>query len=94
MIIIGVTGRSGSGKSTVSTIIKNNTGALVIDADMIVKELMAPGEKYYDDVVKMFGDEIVNKNPGKKFGRINNPKLADIIFEDSEKREKLNKLLF
>ena len=40
MIIIGVTGTSGAGKSTVSTIIKNNTGALVIDADRIAKELM------------------------------------------------------
>ena len=62
MIVIGVTGNTGSGKSTVSTIIKNNTGALVIDADKVVKELMVSGNEYYEETVKLFGEVIVNKN--------------------------------
>lgn len=90
MIVIGVTGNTGSGKSTVSTIIKNNTGALVIDADKVVKELMVSGNEYYEETVKLFGEVIVNKEKQK----IDNKKLAKIIFEDEEKREKLNKLTF
>ena len=94
MIIIGVTGKSGSGKSTVSTIIKNNSGALVIDADNIVKQLSAIGEKYYNEVVKLFGEEILVKSPEKNKGKIDNGKLAKIIFNDDKQREKLNKLTF
>ncbi len=94
MIIIGVTGKSGSGKSTVSTIIKNNSGAIVIDADLLVKEMSVPGEKYYDEIVKMFGEGILIKTPEKHKGRIDKNKLAKTIFEDSDKREKLNKLTF
>ena len=93
MIIIGITGNTGSGKSTVSTIIKNNTGALVIDADHLVKELMVPGNDYYDEVVKLLGEEIVSKKASKK-GKIETEKVSKIIFEDNEKREKLNKLTF
>ncbi|MBR1540784.1 MAG: dephospho-CoA kinase [Clostridia bacterium] len=93
MIIVGVTGNTGAGKSTVSTIIKNNTGALVIDADVLVKELMAPGEAYFNDVVALFGQEILAT--GKKHkGQIDRSKLAKAMFEDDEKREKLNKLTF
>lgn len=91
MIIIGVTGNTGAGKSTVSTIIKNNTGASIIDADRISKELMVPGEKYYDQVIELFGNDIINN---KKNGKINTSKLAKIIYNDDEKREKLNKITF
>ena len=94
MIIIGVTGTSGSGKSTISTIIKNNLGALVIDADKITKEMMVKGEKYYEETVSLFGDDIVVKNSEKNKGKIDRTKLATILFQDSEKREKLNKITF
>ena len=69
MVIIGVTGNTGSGKSTVSTIIKNNTGALIIDADKIVRELMIPGENYYKETVELFGEEILIKKPEKNNGQ-------------------------
>ena len=94
MIIIGVTGNSGSGKSTVSTIIKNNTGALVIDADKIAKEMMVKGEPYYNDTVNLFGEDILIQKPEKKKGKIDKAKFATILFSDKEKREKLNKLTF
>lgn len=93
VIIVGLTGTTGSGKSTVSTIIKNNTGALVIDADQIAKELMKPGEKYYDEIVKLFGKEILQKNKKHK-DQIDSKALAKIVFEDNDKREMLNKLTF
>ena len=93
MIIIGVTGNTGSGKSTVSTIIKNNTGAFIIDADNIVKELMVPGNDYYNDTINLLGKDILSKKVSKK-GKIDSNKLAKVIFDDIEKREKLNKLTF
>lgn len=94
MVIIGVTGNSGSGKSTISTIIKNNTGALIIDADNIVKEIRVQGEKYYDEVVKLLGDGILIKNSEKNKGKIDKAKLSKLIFNDDKKREELNKLTF
>ena len=94
MIIIGVTGTSGAGKSTVSTIIKNNTGALVIDADRIAKELMKPGKDYYKEIVELFGEEILIKKPEKNNGKIDRKKLAVFLFENDENREILNKLTF
>ena len=93
MVIIGVTGNSGSGKSTVSTIIKNNSGAFVIDADSMAKEMMAVGEKYYEDIVKLFGEDILIQS-GKNKGKIDRSKLSTIIFHDLEKRAALNKLTF
>ena len=95
MIIVGVTGKSGSGKSTVSTIIKNNTGAVVIDADRVAKEMMTKGKPYYNDIVKLFGEEIVVNKPGKNNGKIDKAKLARKLFkEETENREKMNKLTF
>lgn len=93
MIIIGVTGNTGAGKSTVSTIIKNNTGAFIIDADHLVKEMMIPGEDYFKDTVDLFGEEILAT--GKKHkGKIDNAKLSKKLFENAEKREQLNKITF
>lgn len=94
MIIIGVTGNTGAGKSTVSTIIKNNTGALVIDADHLVKDMMVPGEDYFNGVVSLFGEEILMTKPAKHKGKIDTKKLSNEIFNNDEKREKLNKLTF
>lgn len=94
MIIVGVTGQIGAGKSTVSTIIKNNTGALVIDADMLVKEEMQPGKKYYEEALKIFGDDILyNKKEANKW-KINRSKFGKILFMDDEKREQFNKATF
>ena len=94
MIIVGVTGNTGAGKSTVSTIIKNNTGAVIIDADKIVKEMMVPGEDYFRETVELFGEHILVKSPAKHKGKIDNLKLATALFKDAEKREKLNKITF
>ena len=94
MIIIGVTGNTGAGKSTISTIIKNNSGALVIDADQLARQMLVPGEKYFDDVLKAFGKEILFNRKQKHKGKINNSKLAMILFENDEKRETMNKLTF
>ncbi len=95
MIIIGVTGNSGAGKSTISTIIKNNLNAYVVNADAISRELMKPGKEYYNEILKLFGKEnVLNSKKSKNKNQIHRSKLAKIIFEDSEKRKLLNKLTF
>lgn len=95
MIIVGVTGNTGAGKTTVSTIIKNNMNAVVIDADKISKDLMQPGEEYYEKILELFGrNEVLHSKTSKNRQKINRTKLAKIIFEDEEKREMLNTLTF
>lgn len=93
MIIIGVTGNSGSGKSTVSTIIKNNTGAFVINADEVANNLRDEQTEYYNKIVELFGEEILSKKQ-KSAGKIDKAALANAIFNDDKKREALNKLTF
>ena len=95
MIIIGVTGNSGAGKSTISTIIKNNLNAYVVNADVISKDLMEPGKPYYNEILELFGKEnVLHSKNSKNRNQINRSKLAKIIFDDKEKRESLNKITF
>lgn len=89
MKIIGITGSSGSGKDTICEIIEKKYDAEIIDADQIAKELSKKGTMYLDSIVNCFGTGIIDKK-----GELNRKKLADIIFEDENKREELNKLTF
>lgn len=89
MKIIGVTGISGAGKSTVSKRICELINARYINADIIAKALSKKGEKYYEEIVKEFGNEILNDDL-----EINRKKLADIIFYDKIKKEKINSLTY
>ena len=79
-MIIGITGNSGSGKTSISKLLKEKLGADNINADEVVKEMSMPEAIYYKEVIKAFGKDILLGN-----GEINKPKLADIIFESSEK---------
>ena len=84
--IIGVTGGTGTGKSTVAEILKE-FGGYVIDADAISKENMKKGSDAYNETVGYFGDSILSGN-----GEIDRKRLADIIFNDDSKRLMLNKI--
>lgn len=88
MKIIGITGTSGAGKTTVCEIIEKNYKAKKIDADKIAKELSKPGSKYYNEIIKKFGTDILNVNDLQ----IDRKKLANIIFYDDFKRDVLNKI--
>lgn len=89
MKIIGVTGTSGSGKSTVCKILEEKYKAEIIDADKVAKKLSRKGTLYMKSIVSNFGEEILDET-----GRIDRKRLADIIYENSDKREQLNKLTF
>lgn len=89
MHVIGISGNSGAGKSTVSTIMKNNLNALIIDADSLVKKNQKPGNEYYSQMVELFGEEIL-----KSDGTINRGAVSNKIYTDDSAREKLNILTF
>ncbi len=79
MILVGLTGGIGSGKSTVSALLAER-GAAVVDADAIVHELQAPGQPVYDAIVEEFGAEIVGDD-----GALDRAALADVVFGDPER---------
>lgn len=81
---VGLTGGIGSGKSTVSEMFAKR-GAVVIDADEVVREIQCPGGEAYDEIVEAFGREILAED-----GSLDRPKLAAIVFADPAKRQKLN----
>lgn len=87
MQIIGITGITGAGKSTVSKMVCEILNAKHIDADKIAKESAKNGEIYYEKIVKEFGTEILNENM-----EINRKKLAKIVFFNKQEKEKLDKL--
>lgn len=87
MKVIGLTGGIGSGKSLVAKILKEKYQAYILNTDKIAKTQMEPGGASYQAVVDYFGPGILSED-----GTINRNKLAAIIFEDKEKRLKINEL--
>ena len=61
MKIVGVTGSSGSGKTSLSNILKRDYNAYIIDADSIAKRLSKKGSMYLDAIVSYFGTEIIDE---------------------------------
>lgn len=85
--VIGVTGSIGTGKSTFARFLTENEGAY-IDADQVAKTLMRPGHRAYEDVVEEFGQAILDED-----GSLQADKLAEVVFENSEKLETLESIL-
>ncbi len=88
-MIIGITGSSGAGKSTICEILERQYNAKVINADKIAKQLSKPGTNYILDIANKFGKDILNEN-----GELKRKKLAEIIYTDSKKRQELNSCTF
>jgi len=59
MLILGLTGGIGSGKTAVLTILKDEYGAYIIEADRLAHELMEPGRTVYQGIVDAFGTEVL-----------------------------------
>ncbi|XP_023941555.1 dephospho-CoA kinase domain-containing protein [Bicyclus anynana] len=84
MFIVGLTGGLATGKSTVLSIFREN-GVAVIDADEVARQVLEPGTKAWQELRNYFGDEVLHPN-----GKVNRLKLGELIFNDIEKRKKLN----
>jgi dephospho-CoA kinase len=87
MLRVGLTGGIASGKSTVAALLRDYEYP-VLDADSLARELLEPGQDAYNEVVREFGDAILNRN-----GAVDRPKLGAIVFSDARKRERLNQIL-
>ena len=89
MKVIGITGNSGAGKTTVCEIMKNSYEVNIIDADKVAKSLSKKGTAYLKAIENTFGTEII-----KEDGNLNRNLLAKKIYENHEDRNKLNNLTF
>jgi dephospho-CoA kinase len=87
MILIGLTGGIGSGKSTVSARLAD-LGARVIDADAITREVQQPGTEVFATIVERFGDGVVAAD-----GTLDRPALAAIVFADPDELKALNDIV-
>lgn len=88
MLRIGLSGGIGAGKSTVSSTF-SELGGIVVDGDVIAREVVEPGTEGLARLVDAFGREILHDS-GPAAGSLNRPALAAIAFGDEEKRQTLN----
>ena len=89
MIIIGITGGVGSGKSRVLYDLSENHGAYIVEADKLAHTLMEPGQSIYNEIVKNFGREILKENAPYEIDR---QKLGGIVFADKDKLKLLDSI--
>ena len=87
MLIIGVTGGFGTGKSTVAKFF-GTLGAKVINADDINHTLIRRGGACFKKIIRRFGKEVVTK------GDLNRRKLAEVVFNDSRKLNELCRIVY
>jgi dephospho-CoA kinase len=83
VLLVGLTGGIGSGKSTVAALLRDR-GAVVIDADAITRRLQEPGEPVFDAMVERFGAGIVGPD-----GRLDRAAVAGLVFNDEAARKDL-----
>lgn len=88
MLVVGLTGGIGSGKSTFAALLAER-GAQVIDADLLGRDALRPGTPTWHSVVATFGDEILVEHTLD----IDRKKLAGIVFNDKEKLAALNAIV-
>src|SRR3954463_8695027 len=84
---VGLTGGVASGKSTVSAILAG-LGAVVIDADLLAREVVAPGTEGLAAVVEEFGPEVLGTG-----GALDRPRLGALVFADPERRRALEAVI-
>lgn len=88
MIILGITGAVGAGKSTIMNRLKEQYGAYTIQADQVGHLLMKKGQICYEEILKQFGDKILAEN-----AEIDRKKLGSIVFSNRELLLKLNHII-
>lgn len=87
MLLLGLTGGIGSGKSTVSAMLAAK-GAVIIDADAITREQQQPGQPVFDAIVDRFGSGVVAPD-----GSLDRPALSKIVFADVDARKALEAIV-
>ena len=87
MLVIGLTGGIGSGKSVVADLFAK-LGIEIIDADDITRELVLPGETALAEIIETFGDSILNQH-----GELDRKALARVAFRDNKSRKSLELII-
>jgi len=87
MILVGLTGGIGSGKSTVSSMLATR-GAEIIDADAITREVQQPRSPVVEAIAGRFGEEVLDKDRG-----LRRAELAEIVFNDPDALRDLNAIV-
>jgi dephospho-CoA kinase len=87
VLLVGLTGGIGSGKSTVARLLEER-GAVVIDADRLAREAVSKGSEPFDRVVEVFGSRIVGPD-----GELDRAALAEDVFADPLRRANLESIV-
>lgn len=87
MIVVGLTGQSGAGKTTVCDTFEKS-GFAVINADIVAREVMSKGSKCLEETVNVFGDILLGD------GSLDRKKLAGIVFSDTDKLKIYENIIF
>jgi dephospho-CoA kinase len=87
VILVGLTGGIGAGKSTVSALLAEH-GAVVIDADQVARDLQGPGSPVVRRMAERFGEHIVRDD-----GTLDRPAVAAIVFRDEQALADLNAIV-
>ncbi len=88
MLLVGVTGGIGAGKSTLAALLAER-GAQIIDADVFARDALRPGEEAWSAVVEQFGDEMLAAGSME----IDRKRLASVVFNDAKQRIALNAIV-
>ena len=88
MLIIGLTGGIGTGKSEVSHILRD-LGAVVIESDKVAHQSYEPGTKAHGLIVNLFGEDVLDG-----YGFIDRKSLGKIVFADTARRLELEKIVW
>jgi dephospho-CoA kinase len=87
VLLVGLTGGIGAGKSTVAQMLAQR-GAVVVDADDLARRAVGPGTPGFDAVVAAFGPDLVATN-----GHLDRTKLASLVFADEQARRRLESIV-
>ena len=85
--IVGLTGGMGSGKTCAAEFLREH-GAVILDADQLAREAVAPGSPSLIQIQKVFGQSMILPS-----GMLNRKALADVVFSNAEQRKKLESIL-
>ena len=88
MIVIGITGGVGAGKTSVLEYLRENTDSLIIVADQVANDIKEPGECCYEKLLEILGEGILQEDK-----RINRKVMAEMIFSDSKLLQKVNDII-
>ena len=85
--ILGLTGGIGAGKTAVSDYLAQQ-GIVIVDADVVAREVVEPGSEALDEIKAEFGEQVMQAD-----GSLNRAELRQLIFADENKKQWLNNLL-